>query len=62
MKDRVIRIVDNNKAINIFYCKTCKKGTSAIIKVGKETYCDSCLPEKYKDKIENYNQIRERID
>lgn len=57
---KYLRIVSKNVPNN-FYCRRCKKSTTSIIKVIDESFCDSCVPEKYKNKLVNVNQNRELV-
>lgn len=62
----VANIVDNNKSINQFYCKNCKRATKSIFKLkddksNKSTYCDSCVPDDIKSKAIKINQKQELI-
>lgn len=57
---RYLRIVSKN-VIKSFWCKGCKRSHNELIKVGQSSFCDLCIPEKYKDNLVNVNQNRELI-
>ena len=57
---KALRIVGGN-AIKNWWCKSCKRASEVIIKVGNQSFCDECIPEQFKDKLVTVNQNREEI-
>lgn len=55
---KALRIISHNHIGN-FWCRGCKKASNTVVKVGNKSYCDSCVPEQYKDKLVTVNQNRE---
>lgn len=51
-------IIDSNKFINSFYCKSCKRGTKEIYKVEGKTFCDNCVSDDVKNKCKKLDQNR----
>lgn len=44
-----------------FWCKRCKHASNTLYKIKELSYCEDCVPEKYKD-LPAYNQRGELIN
>ena len=55
------KIVDRNKFIRSFWCRTCKHPTNVIYKDNRDTYCEKCVTKDVKERAVSVNQCREEI-
>ena len=35
--------------IHSFYCRKCNKGHNSLYKLGKNSWCDNCVPQEIKE-------------